>query len=223
MNHHPPDVTEVAIRIQLDHREQAVPSDSPLRQSLLACLFLLLALVATGCRRPVSPSPVETTPAYDRDDWRHWIDADGDCQDTRQEVLIEESLTPVVFVDTRECRVLSGIWRDAYSGILYTDPSLLDVDHLVPLENAHRSGGWAWSMDRKRDYANDLIDRNHLIAVHQSLNSQKGSRTPAMWRPPDRGAWCEYARSWLGVKERWALSIATDERAALVEMQGGCP
>jgi 5-methylcytosine-specific restriction endonuclease McrA len=219
-----PDVTEVAIRIRLHRREQAVSSDPPLRQSPLACVLLLLALVFTGCRGPVSPTAVEPTPIpnYNRDEWRHWIDADGDCQDTRQEVLIEESLTPVVFVDARECRVLSGIWRDAYSGMVYTDPSLLHVDHLVPLENAHRSGGWGWSIEQKRDYANDLIDRNHLIAVHQSLNSQKGSRTPTMWRPPDRGAWCAYARAWIGVKERWALSVVAEEQAALVEMQASC-
>jgi len=187
-----------------------------------ACLFLLAFAVA-ACGGPTAPSSTTSSiPAYDRDDWQHWIDADHDCQDTRQEVLIDESLEPVVFADATRCRVASGLWRDPYSGQLYRDPGALDIDHMVPLANAHESGGWQWFPDRKRDYANDLSNPDHLVAVFASLNRQKGAETPATWKPPDRTAWCWYARAWTGVKSRWMLSIANEERTALTEMQAGC-
>ena len=79
-------------------------------------------------------------PDYDRDDWDHWNDADRDCQDTRQEVLIAESSVSVVYTDDRKCRVASGSWTDPYTGDVAEDPSKLDVDHMVPLANAHASG-----------------------------------------------------------------------------------
>ena len=84
----------------------------------------------------VAPIPAGI-PEYARSDWRHWIDEDGDCQDARQEVLIEESLTPVTFETDRECRVASGRWYGAFTGVYTGDPGDLDIDHMVPLKNAH--------------------------------------------------------------------------------------
>ena len=160
-----------------------------------------------------------TTAPYNRAEWQHWIDADGDCQDTRQEVLIKETLVAPT-LDARGCRVMVGMWRDEYTGAVFTDPSDLDIDHRVPLAAAHRSGGWAWDPARKRAYANDLQDAAHLVAVSASANRSKSDRGPDEWRPPLRDSWCQYANTWRAVKQRWALSVSPQEDTALREM---CP
>ena len=159
---------------------------------------------------------------YDRDDWKHWTDSDGDCQDTRQEVLIEESSISVTFVDDRMCRVASGSWTDPYTGVMTEDPSGLDIDHLVPLANAHDSGGHAWDRDRKERFANNLLFAGHLIAATASANRTKGRKGPEEWRPTDQDYWCQYAVDWITVKREWELTATQAEVDALREMLDTC-
>ena len=161
-------------------------------------------------------------PEYDRGDWRHWLDADRDCQNTRHEALAAESAAAVAFATPEGCRVAAGRWHDPYTGLTITDPSVLDIDHLVPLYNAHRSGGWRWDAQRKADYANDLQDPAHLIAVRNRENRQKGADGPEDWRPPNTAYWCQYAVSWAGVKVRWGLTATARELQALREMLATC-
>jgi hypothetical protein len=84
----------------------------------------------------------------------------------------------VIFADPGECRVGGGVWRDPYTGRTFSNPSDLDIDHMVPLGHAHASGGHAWDASRRRQYANDLRYRWHLLAVYRSANRAKGDRSP---------------------------------------------
>ncbi len=155
-------------------------------------------------------------PTYDRSDWKHWIDADGDCQDSRQEVPIEEAVKPVCFKTASNCRVLAGEWLGIYTNTIVTDPSKLDVDHMAPLRNAHDSGAWARDAAQKENYANDLTDPDHLIAVTASANRSKRARDPEGWKPTATGYWREYAQDWVRIKITWSLTITAAERDALV-------
>jgi hypothetical protein len=93
---------------------------------------------------------------YERKLYTHWPDSDSDCQNARHEVLEEESVVPVRFKTNRKCQVVSGKWLDPYSGRMITDASQLDIDHLVPLEEAHEPGGYAWDAQTRKAYANGL-------------------------------------------------------------------
>ena len=132
-------------------------------------------------------------PKYNRKDYRHWIDSDRDCQNTRNEVLIQESLKPVSYKSSKGCKVSSGQWYGSFTGRTFTNPKKLDIDHLVPLKEAHDSGAYAWSKSKKRDYANDMSHPDHLIAVAARANRSKGAKDPSEWMPPDRSYWRQYA------------------------------
>jgi len=171
-----------------------------------ASIFLFVFLV--GCCIPphntgeTTPTGTSLIPDYDRSEWGRWKDLDGDCQDARQEVLIAESTEPVT-LDEKGCRVLSGAWKCPFTGNAVTDPSLLDIDHVVALREAHYAGGFVWSKERKLAYFNDLEDPGHLMAVDRSANRSKGSRGPDEWMP--QVGRCEYLKARAQILSRWKL------------------
>ena len=136
-------------------------------------------------------------------------------------MLIEEADGPLTF-GVGGCTVTFGLWHDPYTGGTFTNPSDLDIDHMVPLADAHRSGGWQWTITKKQNYANDLDHPETLIAVDDGSNSSKGDRSPDQWLPPNSSFHCTYAIEWVSVKSTWSLTVTTSERGALVFILNSC-
>ena len=192
------------------------PAPEPTRSAPTPVSTPVTTLVITVAEIP------DGLPEYDRDQWKHWTDADGDCQDTRQEVLIAEGLEPVEYEDEQECRVESGLWWAPHSGHHLENPRHIDINHHVPLKNAHLSGGWAWDPERKEQYANFLDDPAHLVAISSRHNRSKGARGPEEWAPPDNDLWCQYATDWAEIKATWGLTMTPVESEIVMDMLGTC-
>jgi hypothetical protein len=149
--------------------------------------------------------------SYEREAFPHWVDADGDGCDTRREVLIAESRTPVT--RTRSCALRGGRWLSSYDGVSTTAYGTFDVDHVVALAEAWGSGAAGWKAGKRLRFANDLSYPWTLQAVTATSNRAKGAKDPAEWLPARSR--CAYAIRWTAVKYRWALSMDGVERAAL--------
>ena len=155
---------------------------------------------------------------YSRARFPLWIDQGGGCN-TRDVVLRRQGRDVTA---TATCKITHGTWISPYDNKTFTDPQKVEIDHLVPLADAWRSGADTWTETRRQDFANDLT-RPQLIAVSSSTNRAKGDQDPSQWKPPNQDFWCQYAEDWIAVKQYWALTVTAAEKVALTEMLGTCP
>lgn len=169
------------------------------------------------------PVAAEYTGKYSRSDFKHWnggLDS-GDGCDTREELLVAEAVKAPT--KGEGCKLSGGEWLSYYDEVTVTDAGGLDVDHMVPLEEAWGSGAYEWDAARREAYANDLEAPRSLVAVTAKTNRSKGAKDPAQWLPPAESVLCTYLEDWTATKLRWRLSIDETERDALVRLAEGCP
>jgi hypothetical protein len=203
---------------------------------LAAALTLAAALSAAGCVQGGSATAPATDPSraqreldglvvaapqsmagYSRDRFPHWSQQGNGC-DTREYILKRDGKSVQT---TQNCKATSGQWHSLYDDKTVSDATSLDIDHMVPLANAWRSGANSWTDDKRSQFAND-ITRPQLFAVSASVNRAKGDQDPSQWKPPYRGYWCGYAQNWVTVKRHWQLTVTEAEKKTLVDMLGTC-
>ncbi|KAF2200469.1 secreted protein [Delitschia confertaspora ATCC 74209] len=154
---------------------------------------------------------------YSRDLFPHWITQSGTCN--TREVVLKRDGTSVV--QDSACAATSGNWYSPYDGATWTAASDVDIDHVVPLSNAWKSGASAWTTAQRQAYANDLTNPQ-LLAVTDNVNQAKGDKGPEDWKPPLTSYYCTYARMWVKVKSVYKLTITSAEKTALTSMLNTC-
>lgn len=154
---------------------------------------------------------------YSRDKFPHWITQSGTCN-TREAVLKRDGTNVVT---DSSCAATSGRWFSPYDGATWSAASDVDIDHIVPLAAAWRSGAASWTTAQRQSFANDMSGPQ-LIAVTDNVNQAKGDQTPATWKPPLTSYWCTYAKMWVHTKYRWNLSVNSAEKTELTGMLGRC-
>lgn len=167
---------------------------------------------------------VEDTGAhYERADWGEWAyDSASKCN-TREQVLIRDGDGEQV---DGQCRAQcprkapeAACWVSRYDGVAAYDPGELQIDHLVPLAEANRSGARGWSAEQRSAFYNDPAN---LVAVSGKSNGQKSDGDPGVWRPAE-AYWCDYATAYVNVKVAYKLTADQRELAELTAMLGRCP
>lgn len=172
----------------------------------------------------VPTAPRESGSGYARDEFgAGWVDVDGNGCDTRNDVLARDLVDVELRADG--CLVQLGTLADPFTGRTIefergpdTSPAV-QIDHLVALYDAWRTGARDWDRALRTQFANDPAN---LLAVDGPTNNGKGHADPATWLPPDDAFHCEYVAARVRVKASYGLWMTPDEHAASHEVLRSC-
>jgi len=156
---------------------------------------------------------------YVRDAFGYPADLDGDGCDTRDEVLLSESVSTVSVGSG--CFLSGGQWWSLYDGVALGSPSEIEIDHVVSLKEAWDSGAWAWDPLSLIAFGNDLTDTRTLRGVSSASNQDKGEKDPSNWLPSEPTAVCPYVGEWVAIKARWSLSMDQSEFGRIRNLLNG--
>ena len=159
---------------------------------------------------------------YTRAQFTHWSDLDRNGCDARNDTL-KRDLTEVIYkAGTRDCKVISGLLLDPYSGKVITfssTKSTIDIDHVVALSNAWQTGAAYFDKTKRQQIANDPLN---LLAVDFTLNRQKGDGDAATWLPPLKSYRCDYVARQIAVKAKYGLWVTQPEKSAIIKLLEKC-
>ncbi|MDQ4214737.1 GmrSD restriction endonuclease domain-containing protein [Microbacterium sp. ASV81] len=154
---------------------------------------------------------------------RAWLDVDRNGCDTRDDILARDLSN---LTRRGSCVVLTGRLTDPYTGatLLFTrgpkTSDVVQIDHIVALENAWVTGAQRLSSQQRTLLANDPLN---LLAVDGRSNAKKGAGDAATWLPANKSFRCEYVSRQIAVKAAYGLWVTRAEHDAMARVLTACP
>ena len=149
-----------------------------------------------------------------------WADVDQNGCRTRDDILARD-LTATTFRGS--CTVMSGVLADPYAGkrerFSKARASAIQIDHVIPLSLAWRSGASTWPAGKLAAFANDPLN---LLAVDGPANQAKSDSGPSAWLPPNPKYRCTYVMRFVRVSFLYGVSIAAADRGAAKRVLHAC-
>ena len=154
------------------------------------------------------------SPDYSRKTWKHWTDEDGDCMNTRHEVLFRDSAEGTAKFSEDGCKIVGGLWVGPYSGEILNNPKQVQIDHIIALKEAHVAGGSRWYPEKKKEFANDM---DNLLATAGSTNQKKSAQPESRWLPSERSYLPTYFKKRLEIRTKYGLTMEAKECQAMLD------
>ena len=162
--------------------------------------------------------PAAPMTGYDRDKFGDpWEDVDHNGCDTRNDIL-KRDLIKEVFKAGSSCLIATGTLNDPYTGKVIhfvrgvKTSTAVQIDHVVALGDAWRTGAAKWTDAKRLRYANDPVV---LLAVDGPQNESKGDDDASEWLPPRKAYDCRYVAKQITIKTKYVLWVTAAERAAM--------
>ena len=121
-------------------------------------------------------------------------------------------------VEARIVESLGGAIYGPYTGTCFSSTTETDIEHIVARTEAHDSGMCAETVERRREFAQDLL--NLTLASPGVNRDQKSDKDAAEWLPDVNQCW--FADRVVQVKAKYNLTVDTAERDALEQVLSAC-
>lgn len=169
----------------------------------------------------------ESASPYQRSQFgMRWADVDRNGCDTRNDILRRDLSQVQTKAGTHDCVVISGEFTEPYTGHYQQfrkgaqSSSKVQIDHVVALSNAWKTGASRWDAKTREQFANDPLN---LLAVDGPSNQDKQDKDAASWLPSNKGFQCQYVALQTAVKQKWQLWVTQEEKRAMAAVASSCP